>query len=335
MNRLRKIIVENKIPFIAPLLEGLAEQTVFLSPEEIDATATADADALIVRTRTRCDASLLDGSRVRFIATATIGTDHIDLDYCSRRGITVSNAPGCNAPAVAQWVFAAILAMKGNRPLGEIKLGVVGVGHVGSIVARWGRSMGMEVLLNDPPRASREGEAGFTSLADVARHCDVITFHTPLDDTTRHLAGRQFLGEMRHGAILLNAARGPVVDTEALCEALENHAIGPVAIDCWEGEPQLSRRLLDLTAIATPHIAGYSLQGKQRASLMAVESLKRFIGMEPGDASSRVFPVPDAVTPESIAASYDILADDRALRANPSRFEQLRNTYPLRHETKN
>mgnify|MGYP001161735740 FL=1 len=323
-----KLIVENKIPHIAPLLAELPVEPLFLSPGAITRDAISDAEGLIVRTRTRCDAALLDGTAVRFIATATIGTDHIDLDYCRRRGITVASAPGCNAPAVAQWVFAALAAV---RPDAQT-LGIVGCGHVGSIVERWGRAMGLRVLVNDPPRAMREGPGGFCDLATIAREADVITFHTPLDATTRHLASREFFAALRRRPAIFNAARGAIVDTPALVEALDKGLAGAAAIDCWENEPNISAALLERAAVATPHIAGYSRQGKMRASIMAADALRRYLGMAPTGAAESVHSVPEAVSLAEAAASYDIVADTVLLRARTAEFEALRNGYSLREE---
>lgn len=323
-----KLIVENKIPHIAPLLAELPVEPLFLSPGAITRDAIIDAEGLIVRTRTRCDAALLDGTAVRFIATATIGTDHIDLDYCRRRGITVASAPGCNAPAVAQWVFAALAAV---RPDAQT-LGIVGCGHVGSIVERWGRAMGLRILVNDPPRAMREGPEGFCDLATIAREADVITFHTPLDATTRHLASREFFAALRRRPAIFNAARGAIVDTSALVEALDKGLAGAAAIDCWENEPNISAALLERAAVATPHIAGYSRQGKVRASIMAADALRRYLGMAPTGAAESVHRVPETVSLAEAAASYDIAADTALLRARTAEFEALRNGYRLREE---
>lgn len=323
-----KLIVENKIPHIAPLLAELPVEPLFLSPGAITRDAIIDAEGLIVRTRTRCDAALLDGTAVRFIATATIGTDHIDLDYCRRRGITLASAPGCNAPAVAQWVFAALAAVRPDART----LGIVGCGHVGSIVERWGRAMGLRVLVNDPPRAMREGPEGFCDLATIAREADVITFHTPLDATTRHLASREFFAALRRRPAIFNAARGAIVDTSALVEALDKGLAGAAAIDCWENEPNISAALLERAAVATPHIAGYSRQGKMRASIMAADALRRYLGMAPTGAAESVHRVPETVSLAEAAASYDIAADTALLRARTAEFEALRNGYRLREE---
>ncbi|MBD5317515.1 MAG: 4-phosphoerythronate dehydrogenase [Bacteroides sp.] len=319
-----KAIVESKIPFLSGLLaDETPTEVIVLPANEITPEAVRDADALFVRTRTRCDAALLEGSAVKFIATATIGTDHIDLDWCKARGITVVNAPGCNAPAVAQWVFAAAEALAGSRLQG-LTLGVVGVGHVGSIVSRYGESLGMKVMECDPPKGLP------LSLEEVAYNADILTFHTPLTTDgqwpTRHMFDSRIASLMKPGAIVMNAARGPVTDTRALLEA-------PVrcAIDCWEGEPAISQELLEKAEVATPHIAGYSSQGKMRATIMVLEAYKKWLGLPPR-SSVIVPPASLTIRPGEALKSYDIMADTRSLKAHPDQFENLRNSYNLRHE---
>ena len=345
-----KIIVDSHIPHIQGVIEPRAE-VLYLEPEDITRDAVMDADALIIRTRTRCHAALLDGSRVRFIGSATIGTDHIDLDYCAAHGITVCNAPGCNAPAVAQWVFCAINAWmqaRGITAADGLSLGIVGVGHIGSIVARWARQLGFTVLLNDPPREMAEKtertektektentggtDGGFLPLEELQRRCDIITFHTPITRDgqwpTWHLCDQAFLDALDHCRLILDAARGPIVDNEAL---LRWH--GDVALDCWENEPDISRELLEKAIVATPHIAGYSSQGKQRGTAMMLAALNEFYGW---DIPVPVIEAPATgavdVTLAGIAASYDILADTARLKAAPATFESLRNHYTHRPE---
>lgn len=329
-----KIVIDNHIPFIKGIFEPVAH-VAYAAGGDVDAAMVHDADAIIVRTRTRCDAELLSGSAVKIVCTATIGTDHIDLDYCRDSGIEVVSAPGCNAPAVAQWVLATVSRWLTKQGLhaGDLTLGVVGVGHVGSIVARWAADAGFGVMRNDPPRAMREGERGFCSLNEIAEACDIITFHTPLtregDFPTYHLADAAFLARASRCGLLLNAARGGIVDEAALAAWK-----GDVAVDCWEGEPQLNRDLLERCFVATPHIAGYSLEGKQRATATAVQAVARRLGLE--------VELPLAVPAYGgaphcdlahIAASYDPMADTAALRRDGGlSFEALRNHYNLRHE---
>ena len=331
-----RIIVDSHIPHIQGLIEPRAD-VEYLEPGDITREAVKDADALIVRTRTRCDADLLDGSRVRFIGSATIGTDHIDLGYCASHGITVRNAPGCNAPAVAQWVFCAINAWMRQRGITStegLRLGIVGVGHIGSIVARWADQLGFTVLLNDPPKENREGshDGIFSPLIELQRCCDIITFHTPITRDgqwpTWHLCDQAFLDDLACCRLILNAARGPIADNEALL-----HWHGDIALDCWENEPDISPALLDKAIVATPHIAGYSAEGKQRGTAMMLAALNEYYGWD--------IPVPTIANPatgaahvtlDGIAASYDIMADTATLKAAPRAFESQRNHYPHRPE---
>ena len=333
-----KVVVDNHIPHIQGLIEPYA-RVAYLEPGDIKPGAVRDADALIVRTRTRCDAALLDGSRVRFIGSATIGTDHIDLDYCAAHGITVRNAPGCNAPAVAQWVFCAIAAWMRHHSITSpenLSLGIIGVGHLGSIVARWARQLGFTVLLNDPPREFHQRDGSFdeifSPLEELQRRCDIITFHTPLTRDgkwrTWHLCDQRFLDGLSHCCLLLNASRGGVADNAALLKWN-----GDIGLDCWENEPKISCDLLEKCIVATPHIAGYSLEGKQRGTAMMLEALNDCFGWD--------IPIPTIASPATgsaqvtlagIAASYDILADTAALKSSPADFESQRNHYPHRPE---
>lgn len=243
-NNLPKVVADSKIPFLTELLEDKVNLTL-LDPPLIDSNAVKDADALLTRTRTICDSTLLDGSSVSLVATATIGTDHIDFDYCHRHNIKTVSAPGCNAPAVAQYVWASILRlMPYGRTPGDITVGVVGVGHVGSIVARWGESLGFKILLCDPPRQQQEGGDSFVGLHDIARQCDVITFHTPHTTEgpfpSHHMADSNFLNTLERKPVIINSARGPIIDTPALLTAFDHGLVSHMVIDCWEGEPDIN-----------------------------------------------------------------------------------------------
>ena len=328
-----KAIVESHIPHIQGLIEPFA-QVEYIEPQAFTPAMVRDADILIVRTRTQCNAALLNGSKVQFIGSTTIGTDHIDLDWCAAHGIMVCNAPGCNAPAVAQWVMAAIhnwMCHRGITSVQGLTLGVIGVGHIGSIVARWGRQIGFDVLLNDPPRADREG-GDFQPLETLQQHCDIITVHTPLTKSdpwpTWHLIDKDFLDNLTHCGLVLNAARGAIADNSAL---LNWH--GDCAIDCWEDEPAISRPLLDKAIIATPHIAGYSAEGKQRGTAMVLSALNNHFGWTiPVPAITATAIGANSVTLNGIATSYDIMGDTNSLKAAPQEFESLRNRYMLRNE---
>lgn len=327
------VVADSHVPYLQSLSE-IADMTV-LPPPGIDRRAVAGADALIVRTRTRCDAALLEGSRVRFVGTATIGTDHIDREWCASHGITAVNAPGCNAPAVAQYVFSSLMHII-NRPIAQYTLGIVGVGHVGRIVERWAKALGMRVMLCDPPRQRAEGGDGWSSLDDLARGADIITFHTPLTkegpDRTFHLADSRFFGSLRRAPIVINAARGPVTDTEAWKGALKSGTAGPAIVDCWEGEPDIDRELLGLADIATPHIAGYSEAGKKRASQTVIDALTDAFGLPRLETGLNVPEVPDSITPAVALEGYDPFADTDLLRSAVDNFENLRDHYNLRKE---
>lgn len=337
-----RIIIENKIPFIKGILEDIAE-VVYLNPDDFNPDNIADADAMIIRTRTKCDARLLDNSKCNFIATATIGTDHIDLDYCRQKGITVCNAPGCNAPAVAQYVFASIGAYFSTKnpeiKLSDMTLGVIGVGNVGKIVVNWGKQIGMTVLLNDPPRAAIENTNNFVSLEEIAQKADIITFHTPLSHLgthpTFHLCNKQFLSSVRKMPLIINCARGSIMNTSDVIQALDKQQISDVIIDCWENEPHLDLQLLNKSFIATPHIAGYSIEGKIRATIMSLKALCRHFNLP--DVTINAFDnIPTSatqkITMQAIMKSYNPMIDSTNLKSNHETFEFLRNNYPLRHE---
>lgn len=328
------VLIENKIPYIKGLLEE-SSTVVYAAPGEIDRRLLlgTGADALIVRTRTRCDADLLEGTRVKFIATATIGTDHIDLEYCRWKGIAVSNAPGCNAPAVGQYVMQAITAAYPD-PAG-MTIGVVGCGHVGSIVAKWAAQAGMRVLKCDPPLA--EHSDGYVEMETIAREADIITLHTPLTRggkyPTYHLVDDTFLQSCRRpGIMLINAARGGVTDTGALKRGDSTGRIRHLVIDCWENEPAIDTELLERAFIATPHIAGYSVEGKQRATRMAVEAYCSHFGLPlPADLPAP----PDAPGHPSLFCRReqdDLLRQTEVLKSRYREFEALRNGYDYRPE---
>lgn len=326
-------VVDKNIPFLKGLLEPYGTVD-YLTEPEMTPEALHDADALMVRTRTKCNAQLLAGSKCRFVGTCTIGTDHLDLPWLAANGITATNAPGCNAPAVAQYVMASILSLH-NRPLSQYTIGIVGVGNVGKIVENWARQLDMRVMLCDPPREQAEGGDGWSSLAEIARKADIVTFHTPLDATTRHLADADFFRSLRRAPIFINASRGPVVDNDALVAAIESGLVSHAVVDCWEGEPDaINRRLLELADIATPHIAGYSYEGKVRATRMVLDAMCRCLGLPHIEMEQKVpAGAAQSVNATAIIRSYDPLADTMALKAAPADFETMRNNYPLRHET--
>lgn len=335
ITHLPKILVDNNIPYISGRLEPVAEVT-YLDQFGFTPGIVKDADAMIIRTRTKCNSDLLQGSSVKKIATATIGTDQIDIPWCQEAGISVSNSPGCNAPAVAQYVWAALLRL-GFDPYTQT-LGIVGCGNVGSIVAQWGRMMGARILISDPPREEKGIPDDYVPLHKLMEESDAVTLHTPLirdgKHPTFHLIGEKELSLMKPNAILVNAARGPVLDSEALLPYLRSKALRGV-IDTWEGEPELSVPLLNEVEIGTFHIAGYSRQGKERATRMVLEAMERFFDFEVDKSGlSGPYIPPVKVTPEDITASYDPYKDSALLKESPHLFDILRRDYDYREEVR-
>ena len=322
-------------------------EVVYIDGRAINHDDITDADALIIRTRTKCNADLLEGTKVSMIATATIGMDHIDLDYCRARNIEVHNAEGCNAGGVMQYVFSAlygIAARKGIK-LDDATIGIVGVGHVGSKVETMARHLGFNVLLCDPPRAEAEGSDAFCSLEYLLANSQVVTMHVPLDETTRGMADEEFFMLMPPGAIFINAARGEILDDDALMQAIPK--LGAVVIDTWNNEPNVNRELVDMVDIATPHIAGYSYQGKQNGTASAVQSVARHFGIRQLYDYYPEADIPDhdpvqldltGKTHGERAAvfqyNYPIFTDDFRFRMEPENFEKLRSEYQYRREIK-
>lgn len=339
-----KIVIDSYIPYLRGVLDRKAE-AVYLPYGEITPETVRTADALIVRTRTKCDKRLLEGSKVRFIASATIGYDHIDADYCRANHIEWTNAPGCNAMSVVQYVASALslLSLRKDTPPAGKTIGIVGVGAVGSKVAGLARGLGMRVLLNDPPRARREPDVPFVSLQQVCEEADIISFHTLLnltgEDTTYHLADEAFFRALKRKPVIINAARGEIVKTTALLRALDEGRVSEAVLDCWENEPDIDRSLSAKALIATPHIAGYSADGKANAATQSIQAVSRFFGLGLDDWKAENLPAPydldlSSVTDlrEFFLRTYDIEADSRRLKAQPDRFEALRSNYPFRRE---
>ncbi len=340
-----KIVIDHAIPFINGVFEPYVDEVIYKEGSEISHDDLLDADALVIRTRTRCNEELLDGTSVKLIATATIGTDHIDLPYCRAHDIFVQNAPGCNAGGVMNYVFSALYgaASRKSIPLTGATMGIVGVGQVGSRVELMAKYLGYKVLLCDPPRAEEEGSAQFCKLEELLENSDIVTLHVPLTDSTRYMADDAFFARMKFGAFFINTSRGEVVDEQALMRAIPK--LGPVIIDTWDHEPDVNPELLKMVDIATPHIAGYSYQGKQRGTAVAVRSVARYFGIR---ELFEFFPPTDVKELEAVKLdligmtqgqrtsvfqyNYPIFTDDFMFRVNPDGFERLRANYSYRRE---
>lgn len=346
-----KVVADDKIPFLHGALEPFAD-VVYKPGNEICNADLIDAQALITRTRTRCDERLLQGTDVKFIATATIGFDHIDTQYCESKGIAWTNAPGCNSGSVYQYVASVLckLVQKYSLDFSDIALGTIGVGNVGRKVVRLGELLGAQVYLNDPPRQRELGTCGFISLDGIIRECNVITLHVPLimdgPHKTYHMVNEEFLRKLNPQTILINSSRGEVVDGKALKKALNEKWIKAAVLDVWENEPSIDPELVELVDIATPHIAGYSTDGKANGTAMSVQALSKKLGLPLTRWMAEFLPQPEAseimidcngksmqqILMESILHTYDVTSDDSRLRNSLSTFEKQRGHYPLRRE---
>ena len=356
-----RIVADENIPLVREAFADLGT-VITLPGREMTAGKVRNADVLLVRSITRVDEKLLKQSRARFVATATIGTDHIDLECLAKRGIGFSAAPGSNAESVAEYVTAALFQVSHRMGCScdGHTVGIVGVGNVGSRVARNCRALGMRVLLNDPPRQREGGGDEFLPI-DALFDADIMTFHVPLTregtDPTWHLADTKFIERMKRGSVLVNTSRGAVVEGDALLAAIEGRHLTTAVLDVWEGEPKVSAPLLSQVAIATPHIAGYSYDGKILGTVMIREAACRFLGIDsswdPGDLMT---PAPlqrlfirtvgmsrQDIISEAVSSCYDINRDDRAMRGilgvpeseRPASFDRLRKEYPVRREFSN
>lgn len=323
-----RVVIDQYIPFIKGRLEPFGE-VVYLPPEQMTPETVREADALLVRTRTKCNEKLLKGSKVKFVATATIGFDHFDTQWMDQNGIYWTSAPGCNAQGVCDYVETSLNYAFQKRGRKEV-LGIVGVGHVGRLVQQMGVRKGMQVLCCDPIRQAAEGGDEFVSLETVLGQADVITFHTPLTRDgqypTFHMLNASNLSLLKPNAMLINAARGGVIDEKALLHFRHSSQTAPtLIIDCWEGEPHINQELLQETLLGTYHIAGYTRQGKINATNQCVEAFLHFFGLREEVCKSAQNAVP--LQPQ---VDFDIEYINRQLKAQPEHFEELRESYPLR-----
>lgn len=344
-----KIVVDDKIPFIREAIAQISTDVIYKSGIAISPDDIHDADALIIRTRTRCDEALLKGSKVSFIATATIGYDHLDIEYLKRAHITWTNCPGCNANSVGQYIHSCLLLLEKEKgyDLSKTTVGLVGVGHVGHAVIEAIRPLGVQILLNDPPQKEALRKAGkphefFLKMEELQEKCDIISFHTPLITKgpypTFHLANKTFFNALKKQPIIINTSRGAVVDNTDVLQALKDDIIRDAIIDTWENEPNINQELLNLIYIGTPHIAGYSADGKANATRMALTALCNHFHL-PVTFQIRVpqlpeeeLPAPNLTETERALVLYNPHTDSLKLKFHPTMFEELRGNYPLRRE---
>jgi erythronate-4-phosphate dehydrogenase len=346
-----KIIADDKIPFLKGVLDIFAD-VKYLPGSKISNADLKDADALIIRTRTKCNAQLLDNTNVRFIATATIGFDHIDTAYCEKHNIFWTNAPGCNSGSVKQYMASVLVNMAEKRQfsLTGKTIGIIGVGNVGKKIANLCKTLKMNVLLNDPPRERKEKTDGFVTLEQIQKEADIITFHVPLnndgEDQTYHLANSKFFKNLTKPAILINCSRGEVVDGKALKKALKKGEIEGAVLDVWEEEPNIDPELVQLLDFATPHIAGYSADGKANGTAMSIHALCKIYDIPlaswfPDDVPQPLQPFInldnsskncDQLICKLINETYKVQEDDQRLRHSLDTFEKQRGDYPIRRE---
>ena len=356
-----KIVADANIPFVKECFSSMGEVTV-VGGREITPDVVADADALLVRSITPVDEKLLTGSKVRFVATATIGFDHVDIDFLGRNNIGFASAPGSNANSAAEYVIAALLDI-GQRHALDLEarsIGIIGVGNVGGRVAKKCAAMGMTDYLNDPPLQRQIGDAMYLPLEQLF-DCDFITFHTPLTfegpDKTYHLADEKFFKSLKQRCVFINASRGPVVDSRALKSDIRSGRLRAVMLDVWENEPDIDIELLKMVDLGTPHIAGYSLDGKIAGMIMIYKAACEYFAVKPKFDLKDFLPEPavpklkinpnisndqDALL-NAVQKIYRIDKDDVRLRrvlGKPAKkrgeyFDGLRKSYPVRREFEN
>lgn len=349
-----RIIADSYIPFIKNVLEPFA-RIEYIPGEEIKNQDLKNIDALIIRTRTKCDTGLLKGTGIRFIASATIGTDHIDLDYCSENNIVVENAPGCNSASVCQYIMSSLITIAKNHNLSlrNKTIGIVGHGNVGSKVAHFAKILGMNVLLNDPPKQLKKSETDYVSLDEILNNADIISLHVPLTRLGQHktfkMVDIDFISKMSPNQVLINSSRGGVVDEDILKSALLSGKIRSTVLDVWENEPNIDSELLDITELGTPHIAGYSVDGKANGSAIVINLINDYfnfglINWYPEDLqvpeNSIIHPetsnkTDEAILHDALLNTYDILTNSNTLKNDPSKFELLRYKHPVRREYQN
>ena len=346
-----RIVADSNIPFAAEACAGLGEVEI-LEARELSATRLRDCDVLLCRSTRKVNAELLDGTNVRFVATATIGVDHVDLDYLEGRGIGFASAPGSNANSVSEYITSALVVMahEMGRRLRDMTIGVVGVGNVGRRVVRKAEALGMTVLQNDPPLQRETGESRFRPIEELMG-ADVISLHVPLTgegkDATYHMVDGAFLDRMKPGAMLINSARGAVADTAALHAVIDSGKMPAVVLDVWENEPNIDASLVAKVALATPHIAGHSFDGKVNGTKMVYDAACEFLGVPASWTPDSVMPPPavprieldgrgrddEDVVRDAVLALYDVRRDDTDLRRTPKdgarceQFGRLRREY--------
>ncbi len=346
-----KIIIDKNIPFVHGALENWAD-VEYVEGSKICRDMLVGADAMIIRTRTRCDKKLLERTGIKFIGTATIGTDHIDQEWCREHGIQCASAPGCNSGSVMQYLASSLVYLSAKyktNPTGTT-IGIVGVGNVGGKVAHMAQLLGFNVLLNDPPRERLEGLQDFISINKLLYESDIVSLHVPLTfegpDKTFQLVDENFLSKMKKKATFINTSRGQVVNEKSLLEKLKGSLIKAAVLDVWRNEPDINTELLNAADTGTAHIAGYSADGKANGGKMIIRQLAEYFDLPLKEWEPESLPEPDYpvinltgnrgsdfdILSEAILHTYSIEKDNLILKKNPSLFEKIRNEYYIRRE---
>jgi len=346
-----KIIIDKNIPLVHGVLENWAE-VKYVEGSKICHDLLVGADAMIIRTRTMCNKNLLENTGIKFIGTATIGTDHIDLGWCREQGIQYASAPGCNSGSVMQYLASSLAYLTAKykiNPSGTT-IGIIGVGNVGGKVAHMAKLLGFNVLLNDPPRERREGPQGFISINRLLYESDIVSLHVPLNfegpDKTYQLVDENFLSKMKKKSIFINTSRGQVVNEKSLLEKLKGSFIKAAVLDVWRNEPDINTELLNAVDTGTAHIAGYSADGKANGGKMIIRQLAEYFDLPLKEWEPETLPEPDYpvidltgnrgsdfdILSKAILHTYSIEKDSSILKKNPSLFEKIRNKYNIRRE---
>lgn len=353
-----KLIIDENISFGKEAFGEFGE-TMLVNGRKITNELLRDAEILIIRSITKVDENLLKDTKVKFVGTATIGTDHIDKAYLGKNKIAFADAAGCNSYAVAEYVFAAILKIfaKNKIKFTDKSIGIIGVGNIGSKVKKISDALGLKVILNDPPLKRKTGSSEFASLEETLS-ADIVTFHVPLNktgiDKTYHLLNDNNIGLLKKGTLLINSSRGPVVNNNALLKKLKKQNDIFTVLDVWENEPAINSELLELASLATPHIAGYSLEGKVNGTVMVYEKLCRFLNKKPSwkpaypEVQNNVIDIDSENSYQEMLEKifsrvYDIENDNSKLKSSlnlaeeerPKYFDLLRKEYPYRRELNN
>lgn len=337
------IIIDKNIPFINGILEPVANVT-YLSAAEMTNASIRNADALIIRTRTHCNAELLTGSNVKFIATATAGYDHIDDGYCKQNDIEWQSAPGCNASSVGQYIGSTLSywAQQTGETLKGKNIGIIGVGHVGKEVEKVAKMLEINILLNDPPRVDAEHLTDFASLDAIAEQADIITFHTSLTFDgkypSHYLGNKIFFEKCKRKPLIINAARGGIINEQALLNAFNQGIISRFVLDCWQHEPNIDRNMLQNSFLGTSHIAGYATDSKINATTQSVQNISRFfhLGLDNFkitdiEPKETIYYTPETLQKQMLE-NYTPKFDNDLLKNTPENFESFRSHYRIRRE---